>query len=307
MKSWNLTNAGRSACAGLLTCLLATAWLADSAQAASLPETAATQAIGAELQKGAATSGLAAKKRAESVAAKASAQNRSLGDLLGSVLQPTTSDTPGTISLQQGGVEEGKTLDVFKDTTVVRRWLGDEPQFVYRAHNRPDPMLIPWLADEYKASITNANAELLWKKGGKENQEIALQLWTAIITSYDSTEVAATVNAFLPEKQREFDEAYGEEGPDVPKRVEFPKQIATEFSAIIFTDKVSEHRIMIDDVIYKVGDTVRGGDHNNPVKLKGVKRLPNNRRQGYAVFGFNDLEYKFALGGETVAGMPNPK
>lgn len=308
----------------LLFCLAPAVW------AASLAETLEAGAIGAEIGKGSASSGLSARDRAlATIGATLPTPEppRTMGD---QVINPhLPDDHPSSFPHLKGAIDPNfkydmgdaenllRTTKLFKSKDEIVKWFGERPKFVYDTGEKADPMLIPWLAEEYKAGLLQAQAERLWKTGGEQNWTIALHLYEKITRDFSETAVAEKV---LPDLDR-FTDQYKKLYAAPDKKVEngvlvaiqkmpFPQDVKEKFSAIC-TSKSRGSTVIIKGQIYRVGQEV-GGDSMHPVTLIAVERVPNSRER-YGVFLFESEKYyyrPFAADGDgddnKVPGKINP-
>lgn len=212
-----------------------------------------------------------------------------------------------TSTAQSGGEN---VPDVFSNRQVLRRWLGENPAFVYRSRNLPDPMVLPWVALEFKAGELQAQADMLWKEGSKENWRKAIELMEHLVAEYPTTNIAQKARLQLANRRAEYAQKFPDKS-DLPKQTivrepdpEFPNWVKNQFTSVVLGPSVN--KIMINSVIYEPGDVIHGTE-SSPVKIVEINNLPDNSRLCYAVFEFDDKIYRFQPKGLTVPGFANPK
>ena len=308
------------------------------AGAQTLADTMAASGISSEIGKGSASSGLNAARRAQGVAERANAQQaefaaeqrRLVGqrepgasrDGLTRFLNSlNTTPPPRTIAQTDdlattpligldGAVNLLQTSNIFRNREVILQWLGENPKFKYDTNDKEDPMLVPWLADEYRARVLEAEAKTLWEMGGKENWATALFLYERILILYVETEVAQDVYGSYEKFRDQFDEEYNiiidSAGPNGPiiERILFPEDIKNSFSSILAGR--TSRKVLIKNSVYQEGDEVLGGGVH-PVVIRKIVAGQGAIRDAYVVFDFNGKEYWFMQHGELVPGHVNPE
>ncbi len=217
-----------------------------------------------------------------------SAENGGLGGMLRQLAtkmapdQGPAEETTGTLSTADAlarakelggekGISEatglGESPSVFDDPESLRNLLGDNPRWVWNidpTRSRPDPMLIPWVAEKLLYEARDAEAKALEGLGKLDE---ALKIYNSLLTQVTDPQYRVTLEermADLTAKIAERDRLMAAQGvpatqPAGPAVIEpeLPQYVLTETRGIIY-DPAGDSFIAVGDQNLRVGEAVEG-------------------------------------------------
>jgi hypothetical protein len=177
-------------------------------------------------------------------------------------------ESSGTLDLADLDKSLSKEL-VTLDTPDLRRLLGENPDFVYDAHGRRDPMLLPWEHLRARATALLGEADRALKFG---NLDLAERLYGMVREtvaeaerqqlpgqeSFDKFREQADAGSqkVLLEKQQHVMGSGTSAGPGVKLVVPLPGWVRTHTSGVVIAAK--ESLCLVGPYTLKVGDKVPG-------------------------------------------------
>ncbi|MCX7046557.1 MAG: hypothetical protein NTX50_13860 [Candidatus Sumerlaeota bacterium] len=191
--------------------------------------------------------------------------------------------------------QQGSTL--FNKLDDVKKYIKDDPDYIYPAGEIRNPMVIPWRQREV---IANQLMELAQKMMDKSEFDAAIAHLNRIIQEYPGSEVARIAQmkitdamkqklAVIPITTSTVNPIYSE-GAVKPVTRPFPEEVKAKISGIIWSNKP---QVLIGDDILDAGKTVPG----YPDLI--IKQVEKRK----IVFIYDSIEYPIPLD----AGMPNIK
>ncbi len=173
--------------------------------------------------------------------------------------------------LSEKGISEatglGESPSVFDDPESLRNLLGDNPRWVWNidpTRSRPDPMLIPWVAEKLLYEARDAEAKALEGLGKLDE---ALKIYNSLLTQVTDPQYRVTLEervADLTAKIAERDRLMAAQGapatqPEGPAIIEpeLPQYVLTETRGIIY-DPAGDSFIAVGDQNLRVGEAVEG-------------------------------------------------